>query len=158
MSIVFIILRENQLLDKLSECSFGKSSIGFLGHIISFVGVKLDPDKIKAMIDWKIPKTLKKFKGFSWLTRYLWRFIRNYAQIASSMTNLLKKDNFMWTEKNTKSFEDLKITMTITAMLTFPDFDKHFIFEVDACINGIGVVFIQEDHPVAFYSCKSLGK
>lgn len=95
---VFETLRKNQLLAKLSKCSFGQSSVGFLGHIIATDGVHPDPEKIQAMLEWKAPKTIKLLRGFLGLTGYYRRFIKNYASIASPMTNLLKKDNFLWTE------------------------------------------------------------
>lgn len=107
LSSVFTVLREKQLLAKLSKSSFGRSSFGFLGHIISSEGVQPDPDKIKAMMDWQIPKTLIQLRVFFELIGYHRRFIRNYAQIASPMT-ILSKDNFLWTDDSKKSFEDLK--------------------------------------------------
>lgn len=76
---VFETLRENQLLAKLSKCSFGQKTIGFLGHIISEIGVQPDPNKISTMIDWQTPKTLKMLRGFLGLIGYYRRFIKGYA-------------------------------------------------------------------------------
>jgi len=81
-------------LAKLSKCSFGKSSVGFLGHIISEKGVHPDPDKVSAMTEWRVPKTIKQLRGFLSLTGYYRRFRKNYTQIVAPMTNLLKKDSF----------------------------------------------------------------
>lgn len=64
LQCVFEILRANHLLAKLSKCSFGTHSVGFLGHIMASDGVHLDPEKIQAMIQWKSPTNLKQLRGF----------------------------------------------------------------------------------------------
>lgn len=155
---VFKTLRENQLLAKLSKCSFGQKTIGFLGHIISENGVQPDPDKISAMIDWQTPKNLKMLRGFLGLTGYYRRFIKGYAQLAAPMTNLLRKDSFLWSDEATNSFEALKKAMTSAPVLNFLDFSKQFEVETDACNTGIGAVLIQEKHPISFYSSKISGR
>jgi hypothetical protein len=80
----------------------------YLGHIVSHEGVKVDPNKIKCMMDWLIPKTLKNLRGFLDLTGYYRKFLQNYGRIAAPLTALTKKDVFSWTLEETQSFEQLK--------------------------------------------------
>jgi hypothetical protein len=67
---VLQLLKEKQLYAKPSKCFFGVKEVEYLGHIVSHEGVKVDPNKIKAMMDWPIPKTLKNLRGFLGLTGY----------------------------------------------------------------------------------------
>ena len=39
----------------MSQCTFGKQEVAYLGHIISKEGVKVDPSKIKAITEWPKP-------------------------------------------------------------------------------------------------------
>jgi hypothetical protein len=57
LELVLQKLRESQFYAKLSKCSFGQTSIQYLGHIISEDGVSTDPEKTSAMEQWPVPAT-----------------------------------------------------------------------------------------------------
>ena len=46
---VLQILQDNQLYAKLSKCSFGQSSVAFLGHTLSADGLSVDLSKVSAV-------------------------------------------------------------------------------------------------------------
>ena len=88
------LLEEKKLYAKPSKCAFGVQEVEYLGHIVFHEGVKVDPNKIKAMREYPIPKTLKKLRGFLGLTSYLRKFVKNYGQITTPLTTLLEKEAF----------------------------------------------------------------
>jgi hypothetical protein len=158
LKTVLQILALHQLYAKMSKCVFATSEVEYLGHIISGEGVKTDPKKIAAMVDWPIPKSLKVLRGFLGLTGYYRKFIKGYGQIASPLTSLLKKDAFLWSDKAEKAFEELKAAMSQPPVLALPDFSKTFVIECDASGFGIGAVFIQDGRPLPYYSQALKGK
>jgi hypothetical protein len=101
---VLRLLKEQQLYAKPSKFFFGVKEVDYLGHIVSHEGVKVDPNKIKAMMDWPIPKTLKNLRGFLGLTGYYLKFVWHYGRIKTPLTTLTKKDAFSWTPEATKDF------------------------------------------------------
>lgn len=141
---------------KLSKCQFHSSSIEYLGHIISVDGVAADPSKTKAMQDWPIPTNIKSLRGFLGLTGYYRRFIRDYGKIAKPLTQLLKKNNFHWSQEAEAAFNLLKQAILQPPVLALPDFSQEFIIEADACGGVIGAVLMQKGKPLAFMS-KALG-
>jgi hypothetical protein len=147
---VLQLLKEQQLYAKPSKCFFGVKEVEYLGHIVSHEGVKVDPNKIKAMMDWPIPKTLKNLIGSLGLTGYYRKFVQKYGRIEAPLTALTKKDAFSWTLEATKAFEQIKEVMCKDLVLTTSDFTKTFIVECDASRNGIGDVLMQEGRPLAF--------
>jgi hypothetical protein len=58
------LLRQHQLFAKMSKCKFGCLEMEYLGHIVSAQGVSADPGKIRAMVDWPHPKTIKALRVF----------------------------------------------------------------------------------------------
>lgn len=52
----------------------------------------------------------------------------------------------------------LKAAMLSALVLAYPDFEKEFVVETNACTMGIVVVLSQNEHPICYYSCKLLGK
>eukprot|EP00253_Pinus_taeda_P035039 PITA_35039 len=132
---VLQLLEENQLYAKRSKCFFGVQEVEYLGHIVSHEGVKVDPSKIKAIKEWKIPTSIKHLRGFLRLTGYYRKFVKNYGRIAAPLTTLLKKDAFSWTPEETQAFEHLKEAMCQAPILATPDFTKTFIVECDALLD-----------------------
>jgi hypothetical protein len=108
---VLQLLKEQQVYAKPSKFFFGVKDVDYLGHIVSHEGVKVDPNKIKAMMDWMILKTLKNLRGFLGLIGYYHKFVRHYGRIESPLTTLTKRDAFSCTVEATKAFEQLKEVM-----------------------------------------------
>ena len=150
--------RRNNYMQKRSKCFFGVQEVEYLGHIVSHEGVKVDPSKIKTIKEWKIPTSIKHMWGFLGLTGYYRKFVKNYGKKAAPLTTLLKKDAFSWTPKATKAFKHLKEAMFQAPVLATPNFTKNFIVECDASGNGIGVVLMQDERPVAFWKSSNQGK
>ncbi|XP_039146847.1 uncharacterized mitochondrial protein AtMg00860-like [Dioscorea cayenensis subsp. rotundata] len=114
---IFETFRQHRLVAMLSKCAFTCSTIAYLGHRISSVGVEIDPKKILASQQWPFPTTVRGLCGFLGLTGYYRQFVPHYASLASSLTDLLCKNAFVWTMEATTAFEALKIVLTTTLVL-----------------------------------------
>jgi hypothetical protein len=154
LQTVFECLGSHQFFLKLSKCTFAQNSVSYLGHIVSEHGVGPDPEKIVAMITWPPPQSVKQLSGFLGLTGFYRKFIKNYASIALPLTELLKKDSFLWSEAAQSSFEALKKAMTEAPVLALPNFDAEFMMDTDASGIGMGAVLSQQGHPICFFSKK----
>lgn len=58
LQAVFERLQEHNLKLKGSKCEFFKHKVSYLGHVVSESGIRTDPDKIKAVKDWPVPKSV----------------------------------------------------------------------------------------------------
>ena len=133
---------------------FGVLEIEYLGHIVSGQGVSMDNSKVQAILQWPPPNNVKQLRGFLGLTGYYRRFIKAYARIAAPLTELLKKDGYLWTDETEIAFLRLKEAMMSAPVLGLPNFQQPFILETDASGVGIGAVLHQNGHPIAYFSKK----
>ena len=96
---VLQILRVRQLYAKFSKCQFWLDKVAFLGHVISTESVSVDPQKIEAIVNWKLPKNVSKVRSFLELAGYYRKFVEGFLKIATPLTNILKKDQkFEWSD------------------------------------------------------------
>jgi hypothetical protein len=141
---VFQRLRENKLYAKLEKCEFKVKEVDFLGHRITQEGLKMDDRKVKVILDWEPPKLVPALRSFLGLASYYRKFIKNFAKIATPLTNLLKKStgSYKWDGACDEAFETLKGILVKAPMLKLPDFDKDFEIHSDASDFAIGGVLV----------------
>jgi hypothetical protein len=97
----------------------------------------MDDDKIKAVKEWPVSRSMKALWGFLGLTGYYRKFIHNYGFIAAQLTALLK-EAFQWSPTATEAFNALKHTLTTGPVLQLPNFDEPFMVDCDASATGFG--------------------
>ena len=70
-------------------------------------GIFVDPEKIKAIEEWPVPKYVTDIRSFMGITGYYRRFIEGFSRIANPITSLQKKGNkFKWIQKCEHSFKN----------------------------------------------------
>lgn len=187
LRIVLDVLRQHHYKAKLAKCEFFKQELKFLGHIVSSEGIKPDPAKVQVVNDWPPPRSVYEVRSFLGLANYFRRFIRNYAKVASPLTDLLKgitatdrkgkllqwgrlsaeaartvQDTFKqkWSPRCTQAFSQLKDALVSAPVLALPDFSRSFTLVCDACTAApaVGGILLQDRHPVAFFSKKLSGR
>ncbi|KAA3470147.1 reverse transcriptase [Gossypium australe] len=153
LRIMLQTLREKQLYAKFSKCEFWLHEVGFLGHIVSASGIRVDPSKILAILELKPPRNMSKVRSFLGLAGYYRWFVKGFSMIATPLTKLLQKDvKFEWSGKCQQSFEQLKALLTEAPVLVQPESGKEFIVYSDASLNGLGCVLMQEGKVIAYAS------
>ncbi|KAA3486447.1 reverse transcriptase [Gossypium australe] len=151
--IVLQVLRENKLYAKFSKCEFWLKEVTFLGHVVSAEGIRVDPRKIEAVLDWKPPKSVAEVRSFLGLEGYYRRFVEGFSSIAAPLTKLLRKEvPFVWTDKQQESFEKLKRVLTEAPVLIQPEAGKDFVVYCDASHTGLGCVLMQDGKVVTYAS------
>jgi hypothetical protein len=61
---VLEVLRKEKLFLKMSKCEFGKTSLIYLGHIVGGGELKIDPSKVKVILEWPKPNNVTEVRSF----------------------------------------------------------------------------------------------
>ncbi|KAI2644394.1 Transposon Tf2-11 polyprotein [Labeo rohita] len=153
-------LHDHSLYLKLEKCEFHRSSVQFLGYVISAEGVQMDQGKVGAIQEWPQPLTVKELQCFLGFSNFYQRFIKDYSSITAPLTSLLKgkPKTLCWSPSAHKAFQQLKRIFSTAPLLHHPDPELPFTVEIDASTTGVGAVLSQTVgdppllHPCAFYS------
>ena len=160
LEAVFSRSKQQGLKLKPSKYELFKTSVNYLGHVVSENGIKTDPDKIEALASWPESNNVKELCSFLGFTGYYRRFIKNYAKIVKPLNNLLvghcthkspeqkkkKKVSVPWQlgEAQQIAFNTIKEKLSSPPILAFGDFSKPFILHTDAITEGFGAVLYKE--------------
>ena len=152
---VLALMRKYRLYAKASKCDFVTTTIEFLGQKVSGGGMAPTEAKLAAIRNWATPQNVRDVRSFLGFANYYRRFIQNFAEIASPLTDLTKKDMpWQWGPIQRKAFKDVKEAYLNAPILVFPDPTLPYTVSTDASgVAGGGV--LMQDHgeglrPVAF--------
>jgi hypothetical protein len=127
----------------------------FLGHVLSYEGVRPDPRKIESIKEWQNLSLAKGVKSFLRLAYFYKKFIKDFFALAKPFNNLLKKEvSFEWRDKQQSAFDLLKGKLLSTTMLRFPNFVKPFEVHTNTSGFVVSKVLMEEGHPITFQNKK----
>lgn len=146
-----------------AKCKFCRRQVGYLGHIVSAEGLRVDEEKIKALRTWPVPRNPDELRIYLGFTGYFRKFIEAYAKIARPLNDLLcgsgaptnkkkrgrrkpepSQKSWTWTEEHQQAFDTLIQKLCSPPILAFPDYSKPFELHTDASYQGLGAVLYQE--------------
>lgn len=128
LTVIFDRLRTADL--KLKKCTLFQEQVECLGHTVSQEGIRCNPDKISAVMNWHVPTSVSEVRSFIGLASYYWRFINNFSHVAYPFTRLTQTNKmFEWSEECQNAFNTLKHLLTTAPVLSHPSTTDTFIFD-----------------------------
>ncbi len=115
---ILLQLWEVDLQIDIDKCEFEVKSIKYLKFILKVrKSIQINSQKMKAIMNWQAPKSVKRVQSFIGFANFYWKFIKNFSNLVMSMMALVQKNTFFkWTEKADQDFKKLK-TMFISVLI-----------------------------------------
>ena len=152
---VMTTLRQNQLFLAHNKCTFGNTSVKYLGHVIAANSITVDPEKSFEIEHIPEPVTLSELRSFIGACNYYRKFVRDFAEKILPLTELTKSSvKFHWLPIHQQSFELLKQELANAKALKSPPRSAMLRLETDASDKSLGAVLSHEDGVIGFYSRK----
>ncbi|BHF85394.1 hypothetical protein SprV_1002855900 [Sparganum proliferum] len=159
---IFDRLQQHGLQLNVEKCTFGVSSLDFLGHHVDQHGITPLLEKVQSILSFPVPKTLTQLRRFIGLLNYYRRFIPHCAATLAPLTDLLKSKAkpIELPPAAHSAFETAKKALADATLLHHLSSDPHaqLILTTDASNSAVGAVLHQQVNnqlqPLAFFSQK----
>lgn len=146
IKLVLEAFRRANLTLNLRKCEFGKKQVTYLGFTVSEEGLGPGTRKIEAIDRFPKPRNVHEVRRFLGLTGFFRRFVKNYAVMTRSLTDLTKKGcKFEFTEECEKAFQNLKVKLMEAPILKLYSANASTELHTDASAVGIAGVLLQRD-------------
>jgi hypothetical protein len=153
-------LKRANLTVNFEKCRFFRSELKYLGYVVDARGLRTDPEKVQAILNFPVPTSKKELKRFLGTATWYRRFVPNFSTVAGPLNKLTsngkKAPPFQWTPEADAAFNALKDCLVSAPVLSCPAYDKAFEVHTDASNYGIGAMLTQtldgKEHPIAYMS------
>ena len=137
---IFEILRKHKLCLNASKCSFGVGSGKFLGYMVTYKGIEVNPDQIKVINSLQPPRNPKEVQKF---TAALNRFISWSVDRCRPFFLLMNKlRGFEWTEECALAFQQLKEYLSRPPIMSSPKLDEVLFAYIAVALHVVSSMLI----------------
>lgn len=154
-------LREANLTISQEKSSFCYKRVTFLGYVLAEEGLSANPERIKPIVEYKRPETVKEMRRLIGMIGWYRRFLPNIAATLAPLTDLMKGDSKLkirWNERAEGAFEAVKMALMSPAILAPADYTLPYKIYTDASLTAGAAVLTQmqkgQEKVIAFHSAK----
>jgi hypothetical protein len=125
---------------------FGVTKGNLLGHIVSDLGISIDPERIAGILNLPSPTSKKEVQDFMGIINFVRRFVSDFSMMVKLIYNLLKKDrSFSWKNDVEYDFVGIKKAISSAPVLAKPEFEREFMIYTNATEEAVSSILMQGD-------------
>lgn len=147
LEILFSRCYDEGITLKFGKLIFCRKEITFLGNILTTVGIIIDPEKVKAIHEFPLPRNAKQLKSFLGLSNFCSKYTHELAEAVGPLLALLHKGvRWNWGQEHFRAFDKAREIFCMEIMLYHPNKNKPFILTTDASQTSLGAYLAQVDN------------
>jgi hypothetical protein len=150
-----LLKRCKQLGIKLNKNKsiFCRTEVPFLGQLITSDGLKVDPEKVDAILKMDRPSSVTDIQRLNGMVNYLARYMPKLSAVMQPMMLLTRKDQtWVWGPEQESALNEVKTLLTQAPILAYYDVTKPLTIQCDASEKGLGAALLQDGKPIAYAS------
>lgn len=154
-------MKKVELTVSREKSSFCFSQVTFLGYILTKEGLQANLERVRPILEYPRPRTVKEMRRWVGLVGWYRRFIANAAELLAPLTDLMKGESkapIQWNEEAEMAFINTKRALLSPAILASPDYSLPFKIYTDASLIAGAAVLTQvqngDERVIAFHSVK----
>lgn len=127
------------------KCHLFQQRVDVLGHALTESEIQVQPEKVRDVQSWPIPRSLTEARAFVGLCSYYRRFIQGFADLAALLHALTRRNaRLEWGRDQQEAFTKLKEKLASAPILGMPHDQGTYYLDTDASDGGLGVVLSQD--------------
>ena len=152
--VAFLKLCKNRGLKLNTEkIRLRQRGVSFIGHVATDTGLRVDPAKVKAIVEMPAPTNKSGVQRLLGLAQYLSKFLPHLSDLTKPLRELTQKEvEWCWEEAQENAFRQLKEAVTRTPVLRYYNVKEPVTIQCDASQMGLGAALLQNGQPVAYAS------
>lgn len=153
---IFQRLREKRVKVNPDKCELGVEKLEFAGHLIDRNGISMSDDKVRKVLNFPLPKTVKELRSFVGLCNYFSDHIQNSSILLRPLHKSIVKHvsgqsskrkasqaEVEWSVETSLAFQDVQRAIEACPTLFFLNDTDEVYLLTDASDYGIGAYLFQ---------------
>ncbi|XP_040356411.1 uncharacterized protein K02A2.6-like [Ixodes scapularis] len=130
-----------------------RTSTTFLGHLLTKDGLRVDPEKVRAIQEMPPPTDVQGVQRFCGMVNYLARFLPKLSQVTEPLRKLvINSEPWAWSDEQDNAFQETKNLVARAPVLAYYNPQKPLMVQCDASERGLGAALLQDGQPLSFAS------
>ena len=143
---VFAILKKYKMRLNSAKCALCMALGKFLGFMVNQRGIEANLDKIPAILNMEVPKSIKDVQRLAGRLVALTRFVSRSMDRSLPFFKILKGiKKFKWTKECDKAFAQLKACLTQPPLLPKPKTGESLLLYLAVSPTAVSSVLIREE-------------
>ena len=145
--------REWKIKLNQAKIELKRTSIHYIGHVLTSDGVKADPSKISSITEMKNPTDTSGVRRLLGTANYLAKFLLKSSDAAEPLRQLTPDDtDFVWEKVHEQAFAQIKRFITSPLVLKYYDPQAKLVLQCDASETRLGEALMKDGKPVMYAS------